>query len=144
MGVEEFATFDDVPVGRTDPPNSSTLAREQVDRFVAAIEETNPLFSDEEAAKESEWGGVIAPCTASQLYGRRDGSRKSPQAGGIHAKHYYEFHHPARVGDTLTNKTTIVDKYIKRERKYVVQVTVTTNQDGQVVCIARLTAIMPA
>lgn len=143
MGVGDFETFDDVQVGYTDPPVSGTLAREQVAQFVDAVEETNPLFWDDEAAERSEWGGIIAPCTASQLYGRYEGPHKVP-AGSVHAKQYYAFHHPARVGDTLTSKTTIVDKYIKRERRYVVKETVSTNQDGQVICIARVTTILPA
>ena len=142
MGAEEFATFEEVPLGHSDAPYSSTLTRGQVDKYVAAVEETNPLFRDDQAAKRSEWGGLIAPCTASQLYGRREGPRKVA-AGSIHAKQYYEFNHPARVGDTLTCKTTVVDKYIKRERKYAVQETVTTNQNGQVICVARTTLIMP-
>lgn len=144
MGREDFATFEEVLVGHADEPVSSTLAREQVDKYVAAVEEKNPLFCDEDAAKKSEWGGLIAPPTGATMYGRKAGGgpRKVP-AGGVHAKQYYEFHHPARVGDTLTCQTTIIDKYIKRERKYVVQETVTRNQDGQIICVARGTSIRP-
>ena len=151
MGQEEFATWEEVPIGYSDPPYSGVLQREQVAKFVDAVEETNPLFCDEKLARGTEWGGIISPCTASQMYGGGgprasrpgEGTRKAP-AGGIHAKQNYEFYHLARVGDVLTCRTTITDKYIRRERKYVVQETVTTNQDGQVICIARGTTIRPA
>lgn len=151
MGQEEFATWEEVPIGYADPSYAGVLTREQVAKYVDAVEETNPLYCDEEIATASEWGGIIAPCTAAQLYGGArakgsrpgEGGRKAPP-GGVHAKQYYEFHHPARVGDTLTCKTTVADKYIKRERKYIVQETVTTNQDGQVICVERRTLIRSA
>lgn len=145
MGQEEFATWEEIPVGYADASRTAVLPSEPVRKYAEAVEETNPLFFDEEFARAEGYGGIIAPATATMHYGGprpkpADGQRKY-RGGGVHAKQYFEFRRPVRIGETLTSTMRIVDKFIKRDRKCVVQETVVTDQNGEVVCLSRGTTI---
>jgi len=50
---------------------------------------------------------------------------------------------PARAGDTLTTVLTIVDRFVRKERKFLKYEMVTSNQRGQRVCTVAFTAIVP-
>lgn len=145
MGQEEFATWEEIPIGYADASRSAVLLHEPVRKYAEAVEETNPLFFDEPQARAEGYGGLIAPATATMHYGGPqprpvEGQRKY-RGGGVHAKQYFEFRRPARIGETLTSTRSVVDKFIKRGRKYVVQETVVTDQNGEIVCISRGTTI---
>ncbi len=45
-----FETTDPVPV-----------SREKIAKFCETISETNPIFTDDEAAKKGPYGGIVAP-----------------------------------------------------------------------------------
>jgi acyl dehydratase len=97
--------------------------------FARAIGDANPIYYDEDYAKTSEPGGLIAPPTFIQASAQFDpdyrlrpkigqpwfGSGKEPtgiKAGtggdtggggrGLHAEQHYEYHRPLRPGDVLT------------------------------------------
>ncbi len=145
MGQEEFATWEEIPLGYTDASRTAVLPHEPIRAYVEAVEETNPLFLDEEFARAQGYGGLIAPATATMHYGGPQpkpapGQRKY-RGGGVHAKQYFEFRRPVLIGETLTSTRRVVDKFVKRERKYIVQETVVTDQNGEIVCISRGTTI---
>jgi acyl dehydratase len=102
--------------------------------FARSIGDDNPVYYDEEAAKKTEAGGVIAPPTFVQSSAQFDpdyflrpkigqawfGSGKNPTGivrteggggrgggggGGLHAEQHYEYHRPLRAGDVLTATT---------------------------------------
>jgi len=102
--------------------------------FARSIGDENVVYTDEEAAKKTEAGGIIAPPTFVQAsaqfdpnYGLRPkigqpwfGSGKNPtgrvpgaggggggggNGGGLHAEQHYEYHRPLRAGDVLTSET---------------------------------------
>lgn len=99
--------------------------------FARAIGDPNPVYYDEEAARQTEAGGVIAPPTFVQASAQFDpdyflrpkigqpwfGSGKEPTGvtrsggggggggGGLHAEQHYEYHRPVRAGDVLTATT---------------------------------------
>ena len=92
--------------------------------FARAIGDTNPVFQDAEAAKQTEVGGIIAPPTFPQAVAQFDpdyplrwrpgkpwfGSGKTASGvesnpsggGGLHAEQHFEYHRPLRPGDVLT------------------------------------------
>lgn len=91
------------------------------------------------------FGGAVAhPAMATifstRLLGRSGIDRPS---GGIHAKHEYEFLAPVRAGQTLTTTGRIVEKYIRRERKYVVCDALTVDEAGRPVARCRYTQAVP-
>ena len=50
---------------------------------------------------------------------------------------------PARVGDRLVTQFRIVEKFEKKERKFMTYEMRTCNQNGDLVCSVRFTAITP-
>jgi len=93
--------------------------------FARSIGDTNQIYYDEDYAKTTEPGGIIAPPTFVQAsaqfeedYGLRPkigepwfGSGKEPTGvqrtggggggGGLHAEQHYEYHRQLRPGDVL-------------------------------------------
>lgn len=51
--------------------------------------------------------------------------------GNLHARQEWELFHPFRVGDTLRSRTTVVERYRKRNRDYVVAEVLITDCDGR-------------
>ena len=94
--------------------------------FARSVGDKNPVYYEEEAAKKSEAGGIIAPPTFMQASAQFDpdynlrpqigepwfGSGKTatgiPNPGekgvgsGLHAEQHFEYHRHARPGDVLT------------------------------------------
>jgi acyl dehydratase len=101
--------------------------------FARSIGDPNPVYEDEEHARGTEAGAIIAPPTFVQASAQFDpdyflrpkpgqpwfGSGKEPTGvtrepgavavgggGGLHAEQHYEYHRPLRAGDVLTATTT--------------------------------------
>ena len=111
--------------------------------FARSIGDENPVYTDAEAAKATEAGGIIAPPTFVQAsaqfdpnYGLRPkigqpwfGSGKNPTGavrsggggggggGGLHAEQHYEYHQPLRAGDVLTATSTPGKTWEKEGRR---------------------------
>jgi acyl dehydratase len=126
--------------------------------FARSVGDDNPVYSDEELAKKTEAGGIIAPPTFAQSsaqfdpdYGLRPkvgqpwfGSGKDPSGvtrtggggggggGGLHAEQHFEYHRPLRPGDVLTATTQpgkTWEKEGKRSGKLVFSESVTEYRD---------------
>ena len=136
--------------------------RRDIERYASAVNDLNPIYLDDDAAREAGYEGVIAPPLfypyAIDRQVRLDrlrpdgipqtGARSGFQwplprimAGGIEV----EFFEPIRPGDTLTATPRIADFYerVGRTGPMVFQVVETTyrNQRGEVVLIERATTI---
>lgn len=83
--------------------NNEYADRHAILRFAEGIGDGNPLWTDEEYAEKSDYGGIIAPpsfifaCLGSVQVGWRG-------LGGFHAETNIEFHKPIRMGDKITAK----------------------------------------
>ena len=112
--------------------------------FARSIGDENVVYTDADAAKATEAGGIIAPPTFVQASAQFDpdyflrpkpgkpwfGSGKNPTGidrsagggggggggGGLHAEQHYEYHRPLRAGDVLT-ATTFPGKTWEKEGK---------------------------
>ena len=100
--------------------------------FARSIGDENPVYTDADAAKKTEAGGIIAPPTFAQASAQFDpdyflrpkagqpwfGSGKNPTGaaprgggggggggGGLHAEQHFEYHRHLRPGDVLTATT---------------------------------------
>lgn len=138
-------TFEDMVAGYEFPSVQYEITREQVIKYVEAIGESNPLYIDEEYARRSKYGQLIAPPTIAAIVTTLGvalrGIRIPP--GATHAKQYFKFIKPIMPGDKLNIKTKLADKYIQREKKYVVIESVVRNEVGEDVVLARITGIWP-
>lgn len=137
--------WDEIVPGEPRKTLPYRLTQEAIALYCRAVGETNPLYLDEAAAKAGPYGGLIAPpsihillmfaCTPA------DDWMRSP--GTVNAGQSWSYNIPARPGDTITLQARALDKFIKRERLFVVHDNVFFNQNGDVICSGRGQTIRP-
>ena len=116
-------------------------------KFARAIGDTNPIYNDEEAARKSRYGGLVAPPTffRSMRSGPMKVDVQSPYSANLDGGSEWEYYEPVRPGDRITVTTKISNiferagrlgnmMFIQRETKYV-------NQFGSTAAIQRITGI---
>ncbi len=110
MVYEEF-------VGLVSEPVENVVERGAVRRFAEAIGDSNPVYLDEEAAKRSVHGRLIAPPTFPRTfdYGRIFGVG-IPDDGLIHGDHRIVYERPLFVGEAVVCRAEVVD-YFEKEAK---------------------------
>jgi acyl dehydratase len=147
-------------IGRSSPVTQGRYPVEYdpIRRHCHMIEDTNPLFLDPAFAAGTRFGGVIAPPTLVDYFAGNgiwppleEGlhlMRQVPTRGDrlINMNQTLEFIRPARVGDRLSSQMTIADVYEKPIRLdpkavWIVSETRITNQDGELVSLARNTLL---
>ncbi len=162
MLPEEITQF----IGKEAGTSIFEVERETIRRFADAVDDSNPLYWDEEYAKKSRYGSIIAPpgfisspwfSGRPTKWGKKSTSSSEARGdlilalakagfwraldGGIE----YEFSCPVRAGDTITASSRIKD-IIGREGRtgkmvFLIRETTYTNQNGEAVAKARQTSI---
>jgi len=122
-----------------------TLTRDAIALYCRSVGETHPMYFDEAYARTTRYGGLIAPpsihillmfsCTPA------DDWMRSP--GTVNAGQSWSYNIPARPNDVITLQARALDKFIKRERLFVVHDNVFFNQKGDVICSGRGWTIRP-
>ena len=135
-------------IGReVDFPGAEVIDRSSIRRYAQAISDLNPLYIDEEYAKKSSHGGIIAPRTfifdvSHDIFSEigedgRDLSRITiPGLRLARGGNEYTFLEPARVGDIINQRRKILDIYEKESKTlgrilFVVYQIKYTNQTGK-------------
>ena len=105
-------------VGQSSEPVHNVVGREAVRLFAEAIADPSPLYRDDEAAKRSRYGGLLAPPTFPRTfdYGRVEGL-ELPSAGLIHGEFRISYERPLLVGDDVLCRLRLKDSYDKRGRR---------------------------
>lgn len=138
-------TWDDIVPGAPRKTIPYELTLEAIQKYCRSVGEVNPLYFDEEFASKSRYGGLIAPPSIHILLMFTctpiDDWMRSP--GTINAGQSWSYNVPARPGDTITLQARALDKFIKKERLFVVHDNVFFNQDGEVICSGRGWTIRP-
>ena len=157
MLPEEVTKF----IGKTEA-RIFDVEKGAIKKYAEAIEDANPLYWDEEYARNSRYGSIIAPpgfwgwvpvdpATESEPFASRGSQRFVTRDEVLHALtkagysrvmdggHTYEFLKPVRAGDTLAAVYKIADIVERKGRAgmfaILVQETRFTNQHGQLVGI---------
>ena len=144
-------------IGVEGAPRSFVVEAGHIRHFATAIEDTNPLYSDDAYARSTPYGGIIAPPTFFRATGYAlpgpGGRRAAPQgppaqarpgaggppAGGtgLDGGSEWEFVQPIRPGDVITAVSKLVDLQERQGRAGAMIIrrteTVYTNQLGEVV-----------
>src|SRR3974390_2696674 len=138
-------SWDDIVPGEPRRTIPYTLTREAIELYCRAVGETHPLYFDEAYARTTRYGGLIAPpsihimlmfaCTPS------DDWMRPPRTGNAGAPWGYK--RPGRRGDVIRPEARALDKFIKRERLFVVHDNVFFNQRDEVICSGRGWTIRP-
>jgi acyl dehydratase len=105
-------------ISQRSEPIVNVVEREAVRRFAEAINDPNPLYVDEEVAKASRYGGLIAPPTFPRTfsYGEVEGIG-SPGQGFIHGEHRIRYKRPLFVGEEVRCYVEVKDYYKKDGRE---------------------------
>jgi acyl dehydratase len=105
-------------IGLRSEPVINAVEKGAVKKFAEAIGDPNPLYVNEEAAKASRYGGLIAPPTFPRTfeYGEVEGLGP-PGQGYIHGEHRIRYERPLFVGEELSCYAEVTDYYEKEGRE---------------------------
>ena len=132
MKSEEFER-DKHHVGRDMGGREVEITAALVEHFVAGTGDDNPWYRG-----ASPLDGALAPALIlhSEVY--RDLSWYLPNVyGNLHARQEWDVFAPVAVGETLRTRGAIVERYLKRDREYVVNEAMVFNAAGRLVSRSR-------
>lgn len=137
--------WDDIIPGEARKTIPYILTLEAIQKYCKVIGDTHPLYFDEDYAKTTPYKGIIAPpaihillmfsCTPA------DDWMRSP--GTINAGQSWNYNIPARPNDVIRLEARALDKFIKKERLFVIHDNVFFNQNNDVICSGRGWTIRP-
>jgi acyl dehydratase len=105
-------------IGHRSEPVVNLVEKGAVRKFAEAIGDPNPLYMDEEAAKASRYGGLIAPPTFPRTFDYGEvNALGSPGQGYIHGEHRIRYERPLFVGEDIMCYTEVKDYYEKEGRE---------------------------
>ena len=134
-------------IGQKSEPRSIDIEKGAIIKFAQAIEDDNPLYNDQMAARDSRYGGLIAPPTFLRSVGvdRPPYPFDMPFNRMLDGGSDWEYFHPVRAGDRITAISEIADinERIGRMGLMVITSIVVTyrNQFGQVAATQTSTSI---
>jgi acyl dehydratase len=141
-------TYDESWLGKTFDRYSYEVTKEDIVAFATSLGETNPLFTDEEYAKNTPYGGLIAPptfCVAFRSHANMPDLKLSYGKRGFDGGKECQFLKPIRPGDTITGVDRIAAVYEKTGRSgnmiFIVRESELTNQRGETVAVVRQSLI---
>ncbi len=155
-------TFDDVKakfLGKADDPEVYEVEKGSAKRYAIAVDDPNPLYLDEEAARSSKYGAIVAPpgffgWPVKQPSPRfpkiiQDIMDALAEAGFpdiLDGGSDYEFLQPNRAGDIIVYSRKVADMFSRggtsgRKMAFFIVEGTFTNQNGHLVCKQRQTLI---
>lgn len=135
-------------IGKAGKPYTVEVEKCHIRQFAQAIGDTNPLYSDEEFAKKTVHGGIIAPPTfpiAMSEESDEDLDLGLEYSRMLHGEQRFIYTRPIRPGDVLTCQLKVTDVY-EREGKngtmeFIVMDTEMTDAAGAHVVTSRTNII---
>ena len=142
-------------IGKVDPPHLREVEKGAIRRYADAVGDDNPLYYDEEYAKKTKYGGIIAPpgffgwakktiSSSEGLIGLIGAMIEAGYAGILDGGMAYDFFLPVRAGDTLVGSPKVADIALKEGKTKMMILrfeTSYTNQNGDIVAKSYQTLI---
>jgi acyl dehydratase len=142
-------------IGKVDPPHLREVEKGAIRRYADAVGDDNPLYCDEEYAKKSRYGCIIAPpgffgwakktiSSSEGLVGLIGAMIEAGYAGILDGGMAYDFYLPVRVGDTLVVSPKVADITLKegKTKMMILRFEASyTNQNGDLVAKSYQTLI---
>ena len=138
-------------LGRVSEPHTVDIEKGRLKFFAKAIGETNPIYTDEVAAKAAGYRSIPAPPTfAFSLDMEREEPFSDLDEMGIelgkilHAEQSFSYHEPICAGDAITLQSEVTDIYDKKggALEFLVQNYTAKNQDDVLVAEMRRTIVV--
>jgi acyl dehydratase len=131
--IPKFFQSDEVFVGRDYGGAEYEVTPDLIARYIAGTGDDNPWYRG-----PSPFGGPVAPALIVHSAVFHTHSWYLPNIfGNLHARQEFDFLAPVMVGERLRSRSVIVDRYVKRDREYVVNETLIFNASGRVVTRGR-------
>ena len=96
-------------IGSQSQPRTFEIERGAIRRFAEAIGDPNPLFNEEQAARHTRFGGMIAPPTFMRSLGIEFLDVKVSASRGLDGGSEWEYFEPIRPGDRISVVSKIAD-----------------------------------
>ncbi len=127
--ITEIYRQDEVYVGRDYAGFEALIDRAAIENYIAATGDDNPWYHN-----NSPLGYPVAPALImhSAVF-RTQAWYLQNIFGNLHARQEWQGFAPIREGERLHTRSVIIDRYIKRDREYVVNECLILNADGQLV-----------
>ena len=132
---------DNIYVGRDFGRHDKVITPEVVAHYSGSVDDTNSIYTG-----ESPFGGPVAPgfVLHSECYEYRDHPKAGVPSwylpnvfGNLHARQEWELFKPIMVGDAVSARSFIADRFAKRGRDYVVNEVLYYDVEGAVVARGR-------
>lgn len=119
----------EIYVGRDFGGFEFEITTAAIDNFIAGTGDNNPWYTG-----SSPLGGPVAPALImhSAVFRRQDWYLPNIY-GNLHARQEWQGFAPIRPGDRLHTRSVIVDRYVRRDREYVVNECLIFAGDGRIV-----------
>lgn len=138
-------------IGLTGPQYVFEVEKRHIRQFAEAIGDSNPLYVDEEYAKSTIYGGIIAPPSFPVAIGADSGQGVElplDYSRMLHGEQEFIYHRPIRAGDSLSCQMKVTDVYEKEGKngpmQFLVMDTEMKDQEGELVVISRTNIIYRA
>lgn len=137
-------------IGKETAPVTWEVEKGWIKRFAEAIDDPNPLWTDEKFARKTRYGGIIAPPTFPTALRNEEALKvffelDIPQKRVLNGGNELEIFEPIRPGDKITVTAKLVDVREREGRMgkmlFLIQEVTYKNQFGDVVAIGRNTII---
>jgi acyl dehydratase len=109
-------------IGKTYPVYTYEVGKEKIKEYAKAIKNLDPYYLDDDFAKKSKYGTIIAPPTFAVVFGAyliepvfTDKDLNLNMAMLVHGEQELEFLEVVKAGDSITTSAKIID--IKNKEK---------------------------
>jgi 3-hydroxybutyryl-CoA dehydratase len=135
--VKKKFVYENIQIGEELGKREVLITEELIRSCAQAIESNHPWYF-----QDSPFGGRIAPPTIFDNDTLRMLDENYERFGSIHAKQSWEFKNPAKLGKQVTLTVRVVDKYLKRDRPWIVMELTAVDEDGIEISRGRHTSLM--
>ena len=141
--TDEMRSF----IGLESDPVTYVVEKHSIEHFARAIGESNPIYFDEQFAKDNV-GGIIAPPTFIRLFRPKRLEKKFPDSFSnlVDGGSSYTFYEKIFVGDKITVVSKLKDLFIKSgsfgDMMFKISLTSYTNQKNILVAEQEITTIL--
>ena len=136
-------------IGKAYPPTLYAVGREKIREFALATGETNPLHLDREAARAAGFRDLVAPPMFAVVF---SGPAIAPPlfdpevgidfARMVHGGQEFRWGPLVIAGDEITTAVRLKDVSERERLAFFVFESVSTNQDGDTVCVGTWTDVV--
>ncbi len=125
-------------IGKTYPTHTYEVGKEKIKEYAKAIKNLDPYYLDDDFAKKSKYGAIIAPPTFAVVFGAyliepvfTDKDLNLNMAMLVHGEQELEFLEVVKAGDSITTSAKIVDIKNKEKLDVIAVEIKSKNQHGK-------------